>query len=112
MDILFKKKRLQKECNDFGLLQKRYGVQRAKLIGRRLDDLKAANTLEDIGTLPAPRCHELKGVRKGQLSVDLDYPYRLIFRVSTNPIPKKPDGGLDWARVTAIEILGMEDTHE
>ncbi len=62
--------------------------------------------------LPAPRCHELKGNRKGQLSVDLDHPYRLIFKPVEDPIPEKPDGGIDWKKVKSICIVGVEDTHE
>jgi proteic killer suppression protein len=52
-----------------------------------------------------------QGKRKGQLSVDLDHPYRLIFVVNHDPVPVLPDGGLDWSKVTAIKILGVEDTH-
>lgn len=47
-----------------------------------------------------------------QLSLDLDHPYRLIFEPANEPIPTKPDGGLDWNKVTAVRILGVEDTHE
>jgi len=43
--------------------------------------------------------------------VDLDHPYRLIFVPDHNPVPKREDGGLDWSRVTAVIILGVEDTH-
>ena len=109
--ILFRETRFEKDCNDSKRLQRRYGERRAKLIRRRLDELHAAETLEIMRTLPQVRCHELKGERKGQLSVDLDYPYRLIFEVGNNPIPKKSDGGLDWAKVTTILIIGVEDTH-
>ena len=112
MDILFKVRKFEKQCNDFERLKKDHGERRAKLIRRRLDELWAANFLQVMRTLPQSRCHELKGIRAGQLSVDLDDPYRLIFKVANNPIPTKPDGGLDWTRVTAIEILGVEDTHE
>jgi proteic killer suppression protein len=42
----------------------------------------------------------------------LDHPYRLLFVPFHDPIPIKPDGGLNWAQVTVIEILGVEDTHE
>lgn len=87
-----------------------YGDRRAKLIRRRLDELRAADTLEDLRHLPAPRCHELIGDRNGQLSVDLDHPYRLIF-VPEEPIPTKSDGSLDWVQVRAIVVLGVEDTH-
>jgi plasmid maintenance system killer protein len=112
MDIIFKMKRLQKKCNDQTLLVKHYGPRRARLIRRRLDQLGAAGTLEVMRSLPQARCHELKGDRAGELSVDLDHPYRLIFRPASDPVPTKPDGGLDWAKVSSITILGVEDTHE
>lgn len=111
MDIIFKNKAFERECNRQDLLVKHHGQNRAKLIRRRLDDLHAAGNLLVMRQLPG-RCHELKGNRAGQLSIDLDGPYRLIFRASNNPVPTKPDGGLDWAQVTEIEILSLEDTHE
>ena len=112
MNILFKTKKLAKECNNESLLTRRYGERRAKLIKRRLHELHAADTLEVMESLPQARCHELKSNRKGQLSVDLDYPCRLIFKPYHNPIPRKEDGGLDWSMVTAVIIHGVEDTHE
>jgi plasmid maintenance system killer protein len=111
MEILFRTKKLEKECNSQKLLMQRYGSQRARVIRLRLDDLRAAPTLETVRYLPQARCHELKGNLAGQLSVDLDHPYRLLFRPANDPVPRKPDGGLDWGRITIIEILGVEDTH-
>lgn len=90
---------------------RRHGANRAKLIRRRLDDLKAATCLEVMRSLPG-RTHELRGVRSGQLSIDLDGPYRLIFEPANVPPPVKQDGGLDWAAITAIRLLGVADTHE
>lgn len=52
-----------------------------------------------------------EGKRSGQLSVDLDHPYRLIFIPDHDPAPRREDGGLEWSQVTAIKILGVEDTH-
>jgi len=112
MNILFRTKKFGKESNDHNLLVKRHGDRRAILIQRRLYELQAADTLEVMRSLPQARCHELKGTHKGQLSVNLDYPYRLIFKPYHNPIPEKGDGGLDWSKVTEIIILGVEDTHE
>lgn len=99
------------EYNDSKRMRKRHGVARAKLLRRRLDDLKAADNLLVMRALPG-RCHELKGDRKFQLSLDLDGPYRLIFTVANIPIPLKPDSGLDWARVTAVLIREVVDTHD
>ncbi|MBW4578676.1 MAG: hypothetical protein KME42_03765 [Tildeniella nuda ZEHNDER 1965/U140] len=62
-------------------------------------------------TLPG-RCHELTGDQAGQLSLDLDHPYRLLFIPANDPIPRKKDSGLNWSEVTEVEILGIEDTHE
>lgn len=112
MVILFKTAKLKKECNNENPMIKRFGALRAKLLKRRLNELQAAASLNVLRFLPQVRCHELKGNRKGQLSVDLDHPYRLIFEPADNPIPKKPDAGLDWNKVTTIKIVGVEDTHE
>jgi len=27
-------------------------------------------------------------------------------------LPKKPDGGLDWTKITMVRIVDVEDTHE
>ncbi len=111
MDIIISDRKLGKICNQQSKLVKKYGSHQAKLIRRRLDELSAAETLITMRYLPQARCHELTGNRAGQLSVDLVHPERLIFIPAHNPVPSKPDGGLDWSRVTAIEILGIEDTH-
>jgi len=114
LDISFKSTRLGKELNEGKRLEKVHGSIRAKKIRIRLSELRAALTLYAFWPPKSgpSRCHELTGERKGQLSVDLDHPYRLIFVPNHNPIPLKPDGGLDWKQVTAIMITGIEDTHE
>lgn len=111
MDIVFKNKNLAKQFNNQKLLEKKNGANRAKRIRRRLDNLRAANVLEDMRNLPG-RCHELTKNRAGQLSLDLDHPYRLIFEPANEPLPIKPDGGMDWKKITAVKIIGIEDTHE
>ena len=111
MDIIFSTSKLRKLCNDRSRLTRKYGFRQAALIRQRLDELRAAETLQDLRYLPAARCHELTGDRQGKLSVDLVHPYRLLFLPGDEPAPRKEDGGLDWTGVTAVEILGVEDTH-
>jgi proteic killer suppression protein len=84
VDIVFRTKKLEKLCNDAKKRQKELGADRARRLGRRLDDLRAADNLE----------------------------YRLIFEPAEDPPPAKPDGGLDWSSVRAIRINGIEDTHD
>lgn len=110
MNVSFGSSKFAREVNDRKLLVRTYGDRRAKLIGRRLDDLRAAASLADLRNLPG-RYHELHGDRKGQISADLDHPYRLLFRPA-EPVPVREDGGLDWNRVESVVILGVEDTHD
>jgi proteic killer suppression protein len=112
LDILFGSHKLEKVFNSQKLLVKEYGDRQAALIRRRLDELQAANALAELRSLPQLRCHELIGNRAGQLSVDLVHPYRLLFEVADEPVPRKADGGLDWTQVTAVMVIGVEDTHE
>jgi plasmid maintenance system killer protein len=111
LDILFKEKSFEKECNDRRLLTKNRGVSQAKKIRQRLDDISASDTLEVLGKI-YPRCHELKGDRKGQISLDLDGQWRIIAEPADDPPAIKFDGGIDWKNVRIIKIIGIEDTHE
>jgi len=111
VDIKFENTNLADDCNDFKRLVRKHNVQRAKLVRRRLDDLRAAPNLDAMRNLPG-RCHELKGDRDGQISLDLDGPYRLIFFPDHDPLPAKVDGGLEWSLVTAIVVVEVVDTHE
>ncbi len=110
MVILFASEQLGKACNKWRWGVRRWGSERAGIVRRRLDDLYAADSLEDMRNVPG-KCEELKRNRKGQLSVRLDGGYRLIFVPEHDPIPRKPDGGLDWKRVTAIKVIEVEDYH-
>jgi len=101
---------MKRRCCNSRERAKRWGESRGKALSRRLDDLRAARSLADMRHPPG-RCHELSGDRKGQLALDLDRRYRLIFEVADEPIPRKEDGGLAWERVTAVRILGVEDYH-
>jgi len=111
MDIYFKTKKLQKLCSRAVLAVKEFGPKSARKLQQRLMELQAAESLEDVSKLPPARCHELKGNRKGQIAVSLEGPYRLVFIPASHPIPRKEDGGLDWRRITEIEIIVIEDYH-
>ena len=78
----------------------------------RLTQIEAADNLTVLKTLPGTRLHPLKGNRKGQFSVDLDHPYRLLFEADHNPVPSLESGGYDWNRITKVKILEIADTHE
>lgn len=110
VDILFRSAKLQEEYNDLKKLTRQHGRRCADLIRRRLDDIEAAASLAVLRNLPG-RYHELTADRRGQLSVDLEHPYRLILEPANEPPALKADGGIDWEKTTAVRVVGVEDTH-
>ncbi len=108
MDIQFRSTKLKKRCNEANA---KSNDRNEKELGKRLDELRAAITLKDLRYLPSAHCHELKGNLKGKLAVNLVHPQRLIFEPFDDPIPTKPDGGLDWCKVRTIRICKIEDYH-
>lgn len=91
-------------------MSKAFGVL-ARKVNQRLKDLASADNLSVMRTIPAARCHELTGNRKGELAVDISGNSRLIFIPNHDPLPIKNDGGLYWEGVTKIQIIDIEDYH-
>ena len=112
MDIYFKTKRLQKTCSEHKEAIKKLGPKCGLKLMQRMMELDAAETLSDISRLLPARCHELTGNHKGELSVDVKHPYRLLFIPANDPIPEGKGGGLDWKAVTSVEIISIIDTHK
>lgn len=110
MNITFESKKLQKQANDDRLRVKELGQKRADLLKKRLNDLRNADTLEDVRHLPG-RYHELTGNRKGQWACDLDHPYRLIFEPHEDPIPTNASGQYLWIEIKGVEIIEIKDYH-
>jgi toxin HigB-1 len=108
--ISFTKNKMAKICSSESEMRRTYGSMARKLM-QRLEELRAAEALSDISHLPPARLHELTGDRAGQFSVDLDHPYRLLFKPDHDPVPTKDDGGVDKEQVTEIVIVDIADTH-
>lgn len=113
MDLTFATTKLRKEMNEAKAMVRTYGPSQAKRLQIVLTSLRAATTLAAFAPPYSPphRCHELTGNLKGMLSMDLMHPYRLLFEVADLPVPQRPEGGLDWTKVTAIKIMKVENTH-
>ncbi|MBW7856940.1 MAG: type II toxin-antitoxin system RelE/ParE family toxin [Leptonema sp. (in: Bacteria)] len=110
MEISFAKSELKKQANDYERCKKEMGPRRAELFQKRLNDLMAAETLEDVRHLPG-RYHELSGNYKGCWACDLDQPYRLIFKPIEDPIPVDGSGRYIWNNIKGIVISDIHDYH-
>ena len=110
MELSFSNRKLEKQLTDPRELTRTFG-QLARKVNQRIMDLSDSRNLAMMRMIPAARCHELSGDRKGELAVDVSGNFRLLFVPDHNPLPRKPDGGLDWEAVTRICIISIEDYH-
>ena len=69
-----------------------------------------APTLADLRNTPGG-FHPLSADRSGQFALNLGGQFRLIFEPDEEPIPRKPDGGIDESKVTNIVIEGIVNYH-
>ena len=111
MEVSFKTRKLQKNCNKRKKCVKKYGQICAKKIRARLDELTDSPNLKCMKHLPQARFHALKGDRKGQYAVDVQHPKRLIFKPNHNPLPRLDDGGIDLEKITSVLVIEIEDYH-
>ena len=111
MVIYYQTRGLERICNIAQEAVKKLGSVMAKKLHQRILELNAFECLADVPHTPPQRRHMLSGRRKGQFSVDLQHPFRLLFIPANDPIPLKDDGGYDLSQITEIEIIRIEDTH-
>ena len=111
MDVYFANDRLLDLLTSQDKLRRRFGPENARLIARRLDNLRFAADLETMRSLPG-RTHELTGDRSGTFAIVLKHGYRLIVEPAEVPPPRKPDGGLDWKRIRSVVVVTVEDYHD
>ncbi len=91
-------------------IDKRFGTDLGKQVRKRLDDLVAAETLDDIRYAPG-RFEELTGDRRGQFSLRVSANVRLIIEPANDAECLKNDGGIDMRSVTAVRIVEIVDYH-
>ncbi len=80
MDVRYKNKKLQKICTNAEAARTSYGSEMARKIHYRIDQLEAADSIQELISNRIGRGHGLIGDRQGQYAMDLIQPYRLIFR--------------------------------
>jgi len=111
MDIVYSSRKLAATMNSQKLTIAKWGDANARKIQQRLLEIRAADSLQDLCTLPQARCHQLVDNRDGQFAVDVKHPFRLVFEPVGNPVPLKPEGGIDTSKIKSVRIIGVEDYH-
>ena len=79
MEVQYKNNRIRKVCTNANAARKEYGSTMAEKIHMRIDQIAAADSVEELVLYHIGRCHQLQGDRCGQYAMDLVQPYRMIF---------------------------------
>ena len=109
MDVSYRNAKLRKIFDSDTLLIRKFGSRRALKIIDHIAVLRYASNLAAVPTKGMLRCHQLSGDRDEQFAIDLVHPFRLVFEVAHDPIPRDKFGGIDKERVTAIRIMEVID---
>ena len=109
MEVHYTKKALKKMFPDWQCIRS-FGNNIGRKILLRITQFEAADCLDDLRNLVG-RHEELTGNRKDQLSCRLTANWRLIYRPFGNRNDYIENGGLDWKKVTEVEIIEADDYH-
>lgn len=102
MELSFEDKAFQKMCRCDKALTSIFGLQVAKMVRQRLDELAAAPTLSDMRNLPGG-CRAIRSSDSCKFAVSLIPPKNLMFMVSGN----LASGVIDWSNIVSIKIVGV-----
>jgi proteic killer suppression protein len=97
VDLEYADARVERICTDEKFMRREVGVPVAKTLRRRIAELRAASTLDDL-LLGVGKWERLHGDRAGQWSSRLSANWRLI-------VEQTADDG------TAARVVGLEDYH-
>ena len=110
MNLTYKNDKLRKLCENINYnkeLVKKYGIEVAKKLPKRIKELKAFNSLNDVPIFPPYRRHKLSGDLKEYFAVNITGQYRLIFKQKDNNIIIE-----DLREIRDIEIMEVSKHYE
>jgi hypothetical protein len=92
-------------CESETLAERKFGINVARKLKRLLADFRAAETIADLVL------GERIKVRSDEVVVSLARGYRIVICANHTSNPRRSDKSTNWARVSRIKILKMEDSH-
>ena len=110
MELTYKSEKLKNICenpNYNKYLVKDYGIEVAKNLPKRINQLKAFDSLNDVPVNPPFRRHKLTGNKKNEFAVDITRQYRLVFTQKDNNIIIE-----DLREIKSIEIMEVSKHYE
>jgi proteic killer suppression protein len=105
VELAFETRQLRAICESEAHARRELGADVAAALQRRLSDLLAAASPNDIG-VGAPR--QLDGTDpRPRMIIDLRDGFQLVLGVNHRKIPTTQSGSVDWSRVTRFKVLAI-----
>lgn len=105
LEIAFDSRELRSICESEAEARRELGQDLSAALQRRLADLRASRTLDDLPVGP-PR--EVEDQDLGHISLELGHGGRLVFAPNNPTPPTTPEGKPDLSRISRIKILRIE----
>jgi proteic killer suppression protein len=109
--IQYKDKKIKKRCENIKVAKKELGPKCGELLLQRMYEIYQADSVAQLMTLHAARCHMLKGNLYGKFAVNLKHPVRLIFEPLEGIDKYKDKTGIRFELIKRIKIIGTGDYH-
>jgi hypothetical protein len=107
LDLAFDTQLLRNLCESDQKAKQKLGRAVAEQLKRRVADLRAANTIDD---LVASSPYALDG--SASLAVELSDGWRVVFAANHTKVPVVGSGAIDWSAVNRIRIVAIEQIGE
>lgn len=104
MEVTGQNAKMQRMLNSEQSIKKAYGADHARIILRRIAELKAAENMEQLKFLPHLKFHQLIGNRKKQWAIKIDKNYRMILRLPEGCNAFSDSEGIDLSAITTVVI--------
>jgi len=108
LELAFSSVQLRIICENESHAKKELGSEVALVLKRRLADLAAAKSIQDlvVGDL-----RYLDGLNKNQMTIDLCDGHRLVFSANHPTNLATSTHELNWQKVSRLKLLRIENEH-
>jgi proteic killer suppression protein len=110
LEIVFKSKKLKKNCEEIKNTQMKWGEKNALKIVKRLNEIDSFENLAELQKFPPARLHRLTGKREGQYAIDIKQPFRLIIEPMNISKEKNEENKLE--NITKVKIIEVTNYHD
>jgi len=98
LEIEYKNNKLKAICTRYDCAVRAHGKDIAEKIDKRIGEIRAAASVEELIKYKIGNCHPLLGNRKSQYAVSLAEPWRLVFEKVNRDL-------------VSVNIIKIEDYH-